>query len=36
MVTTGFSKEITMVDYGFTKDANKFVAEIQTSVESAI
>lgn len=36
MVTAGFSKEITMVDYGFTKDADKFVAEIQMLVESAI
>lgn len=30
---SGFSKEITMIDYGFTNDPEKFVTEIQIPVE---
>lgn len=30
---TGFSREITMIDYGFTNDVSKFVTEIQIPVE---
>lgn len=33
---TGFSKEITMIDYGITNDTNQFVTEIQIPVEPAI
>ena len=29
---TGFSKEITMIDYGITDDPNKFVTEIQIPI----
>ena len=29
---TGFSKEITMIDYGLTNDVTKFVTEIQIPV----
>lgn len=29
---TGFSKEVTMIDYGLTNDVNKFVTEIQIPV----
>lgn len=32
---TGFSKEITMIDYGLTDDISKFVTEIQIPVEGA-
>lgn len=32
---TGFSKEITMIDYGITNDTNKFVTEIQIPVTSS-
>lgn len=31
----GFSKEITMIDYGFTEDTSKFVTEIQIPVASS-
>ena len=30
---SGFSKEITMIDYGLTDDVSKFVTEIQIPVE---
>ncbi len=33
---TGFSKEITMIDYGITNDTDQFVTEIQIPVEPAI
>ena len=33
---TGFSKEITMIDYGITNDTNQFVTEIQIPVEPSI
>lgn len=36
MVIAGFSKEITMIDYGITNDTNQFVTEIQIPIESAI
>lgn len=29
---TGFSREITMIDYGFTNDLQKFVTEISIPV----
>lgn len=29
---TGFSKEITMIDYGITNDASQFVTEIQVPI----
>lgn len=32
---SGFSKEITMIDYGITDDVSKFVTEIQIPVEAA-
>lgn len=32
LAITGFSKEITMIDYGLTNDTNKFVTEIQIPV----
>ena len=32
---SGFSREITMIDYGLTNDTSKFVTEIQIPVESA-
>lgn len=32
LTITGFSKEITMIDYGITNDTNKFVTEIQIPV----
>lgn len=32
LVITGFSKEITMIDYGFTNDTDQFVTEIQIPV----
>lgn len=30
---TGFSKEITMIDYGITNDTDKFVTEIQIPIQ---
>lgn len=33
---TGFSKEITMIDYGITNDTSKFVTEIQIPVKNGI
>lgn len=33
---TGFSKEITMIDYGITDDRKKFVTEIQIPVSDGI
>ena len=33
---TGFSKEITMIDYGITNDTSQFVTEIQIPIEPAI
>lgn len=32
---SGFSREITMIDYGLTNDTSKFVTEIQIPVENA-
>lgn len=36
MIIAGFSKEITMIDYGITNDTNQFVTEIQIPIEPAI
>lgn len=34
LTITGFSKEITMIDYGITNDTNQFVTEIQIPITS--
>ena len=31
----GFSREITVIDYGFTNDTKKFITEITIPVETA-
>ena len=36
MIIAGFSKEITMIDYGITNDTSQFVTEIQIPIEPAI
>ncbi len=36
LIIAGFSKEITMIDYGLTNDTSQFVTEIQIPVEAAI
>ena len=33
MEISGFSKEITMIDYGMTNDTSKFVTEIQIPIQ---
>lgn len=34
MIITGFSKEITMIDYGITNDTSQFVTEIQIPIKN--
>ena len=34
LAVSGFSREITMIDYGFTEDTSQFVTEIQIPVEA--
>lgn len=36
LTIAGFSKEITMIDYGLTNDTSQFVTEIQIPVEAAV
>lgn len=36
MITAGFSKEITVADYGMTRDADRLDTEIQIPVESIV
>ena len=35
MEVSGFSREITLIDYGFTNDTEKFVTEISIPIEGA-
>lgn len=36
MIIAGFSKEITMIDYGITNDTSQFVTEIQILIKPVI